>query len=505
MNGNQRKIGIVIQYGQMALSIFIQLVYTPIMLRLLGTTEYGLYNLASSAISYLALLSLGFGASYIRWYNIYKKDDDNKNINKLNGLYLIVFIVIGFVALIAGLCLSLNVQLFFNKSYTASEVYTARILMIFLTINLSISFPSSVFVSYITSQERFIFQKIVNMGGTIVSPVVSMIFLYLGFGSIGMVIATTSISISVFFINVLYCLKRLNMKIDFSNPNWLLLKDIFVFSFFIAINQVIDQINWQTDKIVLGKVVNGTAVAVYAIGAQINTMFINFSTAVSGVFVPKVNKIVSRNDNKMDEELTMLFTKVGRVQWYILSLILTGFIFFGKFFIIKWAGKDYENSYYVALLLMVPAIIPLIQNIGIEIQRAKYKHKFRSIVYLIMSIINVVISIWLSSIWHEIGAAIGTTMSLLLANGLIMNIYYHKQCGIDIGYFWKSIANTLPGYIFPIATGILIMNYSFKSIIDFCFLIFIYTSVFCLSMYFFGINQEEKGLIDTPLRKVLGK
>ena len=74
----QRKAGVILQYLQMALNIVISLIYTPVMLRILGKTEYGIYNLSSSIIAYLSLISLGFGASYIRFYSIYSKDVQNK-------------------------------------------------------------------------------------------------------------------------------------------------------------------------------------------------------------------------------------------------------------------------------------------------------------------------------------------------------------------------------------------------------------------------------------------
>ncbi|MCQ2454869.1 MAG: oligosaccharide flippase family protein [Clostridia bacterium] len=503
-NKRQRVFGVILQYSQMALSILIQLIYTPIMLRILGKNEYGIYNIAASTIAYLSLLSLGFGASYIRWYSMYKKNDDNTGISKLNGLYLIVFSFIGIIAIVVGFILTSNVGIFFNSTYKSAEIETAKILMFFLTINLAFSFPASVFISYISSQQKFVFQKIVNIGKTILSPVANIIFLYLGFGSVGMVISTTAISLIVDIVNIYFCFAKLKMKISFSNLNWRLLKDIFVFSIFIAINQIIDQINWQTDKIILGKIINGTAVAIYAVGAQINTMFVHFSTAVSSVFAPKVNMIVSRNEKNMDEQLTNIFIKVGRIQWFILSLILSGFIFFGEYFVRRWAGKSYSNSYIVALLLMTPGIIPFIQNIGIEIQRAKYKHKFRSIVYLFMALINVVLTIFLVKIWGEIGAALGTAISLVLANGIIMNIYYHKRCGINILKFWKSIFLTLKAYIIPVILGVLLFKfYSFSSLFDFLIIVLLYSVVFFVSLYFFGFNNEEKEAVNKAVRMVL--
>lgn len=498
----QRKMGVFLQYGQMAVHAVISIVYTPIMLRILGSTEYGIYNLASSIIGYLSLLSLGFGGSYLRFYSRLKKNDDSDGIKRLNGLYLTVFLIMGLIVFAAGFFISSNIKVFYNNSYSTKEIEIARTLSFILTINLAISFPASVFVSYITSQEKFVFQKVLNMGKSIISPITCIIFLYLGYGSIGMVLCTTFLSLIIDAINIYYCFSHCKMKVSFKNMEWSLLKSIAVFSFFIAINQIIDQINWQTDKIILGKMMTGTAVAVYAIGSILNNLFTQFSIAISGVFSPKVNMIVSKNEENADRQLTSLFIRVGRIQWFVLFLILSGFVFFGKYFIFEWAGPGYEKSYYVAVLLMAPAIIPLIQNVGIEIQTAKNKHQFRSLVYFAMALINVGISIIFCSLWGEIGTALGTTIALLVANGLIMNIYYYKKLNINTIEFWKSIVSTFPSLFIPIFAGILLMNfYSFNSLIDFVLIVIGYTILYCLCIYYIGFNKEEKNMVRVFINK----
>ena len=108
----QRRLGIILQYAQMAITIVISLLFTPIMLRILGKNEYGIYNLASSIIAYLSLLSLGFGSSYLRFYSRYKINEDNNSIRRMNGLYLLVFSFIGLITLIFGFLLAQNAQIF---------------------------------------------------------------------------------------------------------------------------------------------------------------------------------------------------------------------------------------------------------------------------------------------------------------------------------------------------------------------------------------------------------
>lgn len=502
---NNRRLGIVLQYLQMGLSVLISFIYTPIMLRILGSSEYGIYNLANSIISYLNLLSLGFGASYIRFYSRYKSKNDLNGISNLNGLFLMVFVCIGFIALISGIVLSNNVSIIFNDTYSTHDKEVGKVLMIIMAFNLAWSFPASVFTSYVTAQEKFIFQKMLNMTKTILGPFLTLPLLLLGYGSIGMVTITTVVTLSADLINIFYCINKIDMRFSFSKFDMSLLKEIYGFSIFIAINQIIDQINWATDKVILGRICNGTVVAYYSIGAQINTYFTQFSTAISSVYVPEIHKIEtsSFNNDEKNKMHTDLFTQVGRLQFIILSLILTGFVVFGQYFISIWAGKDYTSSYYVALLLMTPALVPLIQNIGIEVQRAKNMHQFRSVIYFIMAIINIVISIQFAKQWGEIGAALGTTISLVLANVIAMNIFYHKKIGIDIVYFWKQIFKLIPSIIVPFLIMIILCQFIvINTFAKFGIGILLYIVIYLVFVYFIGLKKTEKDIVKKCLTKV---
>lgn len=141
------------------------------------------------------------------------------------------------------------------------------------------------------------------------------------------------------------------VQFSFRELDFQLLKNLGKFTFFIFLNQIIDQINWSIDKFVLGRYSGTTAIAIYGVGAQINTLYVNLSSSISSVFVPQVNRIVAETDD--NHALTKLLTRVGRVQFLLLSLILSGLIFWGKEFILIWAGEDYGQSYVVMLLLII--------------------------------------------------------------------------------------------------------------------------------------------------------
>lgn len=501
---NQRKMGVVLSYMGQSVQILTGLIYTPIMLRLLGQSEYGLYQLVYSVVSYLSLLSLGFGASYLRFYSQEKVRDNAEGIRKLNGMFLLIFCSISIICILCGVVMIENIQGIFGTGLSDSEYHIARILMGFMIVNLAMTFPNSVFNCIITSQEKFLFQKTVILLQYLLNPFLTLPLLIMGYGSIGMVFITTVLTLVVLVTNIYYCCKKLHVKFQFRGLHFSKLKEMWIFTFFIFLNQIIDQINWNIDKFLLGRLLGTTAVAVYGVGGQINSMYLQFSTAVSGVFVPRVNLIVAENDD--NRELTKIFTKVGRIQFMIMALILTGFVFFGKPFIKLWAGSDYLQAYYITLLLITPVTVPLIQNLGIEIQRAKNKHKARSLVYLFIAIANVFISIPLIKAMGEIGAALGTTISLTVANILFMNWYYHNRIGIDIWYFWKKIAGIVPALIIPCIVGYLEMNFiNYGSFLKLGVAGVLYVCIYCVFIYRWGMNADEKGIISGMFRKVFRK
>lgn len=504
MKINQLKIGAMLSYISMGLGFIISIAYTPIMIRLLGQSEFGLYNLVASVVSYLGLLSFGFGSAYMRYYSRYKAVKDKENIAKLNGMFLIIFSIIGFIAIIAGIILVLNTKLIFGSKLTKTELLIAKNLLSILVINIAISFPGIVFNSYITANEKFVFQKIVEIIRIVINPFIVLPLLLMGYGSIGMVLITTILNLTIVIINAIYCIRILKMKFYFKQFDLKLLKEMAIFSSYIFINLIVDQINWNMDKFILGRFHGTVSVAIYGLAAQLNSYYLTISTAISSVFIPRIHQLVAINDS--NESLTKLFTRIGRIQFLMLSLISTGLIFFGRPFITMWAGQDYSKVYPIALLLIIPVTVPLIQNIGIEIQRAKNMHQFRSWVYLFMALANLVISIPLAKMYGGVGAAIGTALSLVIGNGFFMNWHYHVRIGLDMIYFWRQILRFIPALIIPILYGIGI-NYSIdlNNLLYFIFAGLIYIIIFCISMWYFGMNHYEKALLSEPLKTIKSK
>ena len=497
---NQRKMGVALSYAYIIINIIVQFLYNPFLIRMLDQSEYGIYSLAYSIIGYLTILDLGFGNAIVVFTSKYKQRGDFEKEKKLHETFKSVFIILGIISLIFGIILSFNTNLFFNKSLSNIEIYKMKILIIILSMNLFLSFYFNIYSSIITANECFLFQKILAIINVLLKPIFIIPLLFMGYKSITICIALTIINTIILLSNYYYCKIKLKIKIRNKKIDKKILKEIFSYSFFVFLTVIVDKINWSADQFILGIVAGTTAVSVYSVASQFNSLFVYLSTAISGIMLPKISKMIESNAS--NDEISNEFIKVGRLQYYIIFLMASSLVLFGKDFFELWAGEKYTNSYYIALILILPLCIDLIQNLGISILQAKNKHKFRSIIYIIIALFNIILSIPLAKKYAGIGAAIGTAISIFIGNGIIMNIYYKRVAKIDIKLFWINIIKMTSLFLIPLILTISIMIlFPLKGIYKMLIFGPIYVITYLIISYLFVMNNYEKNIINSLLRK----
>lgn len=501
---NERKVGAILSYISIIGSTAISLLYTPYMLKVLGANEHGLYSLVNSVVIYFTLMDLGFGNAIIRYSAKFIEQKNKEAEGKLLGMFFVIYLVIGLIVFILGIILTHNVDFIFRRNFTREELEVTKTLLILATVNISISFIFKIFNASIQAHERFIFARLSYLLKHLINPILMIVILLLGYKSIGMMVGVLILNIVFSALEVGYFFRKIKVKLIISFNNLSLLKEISIYSFYIFLNIIVERINWSSDQIILGIFLGPATVSIYAIAAYINTYYRSLATVISSMFLPETTKMVERKAS--NEEFTETFVKVGRIQFIILSLVLSGFIIFGDRFIILWAGSGYEKSFLIAMLLIIPVTIPLIQDIGITIIQAKNLHKFRSITYLIVAILNIIISIPLVYYFDAIGAAIGTAIAIIIGHIIIMNFYYHIKVKINMIVFWNNLFRMSLGLIVPIISGFYIKSkIPINNYLNLIINILLYFIVFSLSFWLISLNKYEKNLIITPIKKILNK
>ncbi len=504
---NQLKAGVVLNYVVIILNMVVGLLYTPYMLRMMGQSEYGLYSLVASVIAYLTVLDLGFGNAIVRYTAKFRAEKKTEEQYEMFGMFFLLYLVIGIIAFGIGLGLYFNVGTLFGDTMTAVELGRARIMMLLLVANLAFTFPMSIWGSIIQAYEDFVFQKSLNIFRIILNTAVMICLLHFGYKAVAMVVVQTIFNVLTLVLNFIYCRRKLNIHIyfRFKHFHWGFLKEVAIYSFWIFLNAIMDRVYWSTGQFVLGAMVGTAAVAVFAIAIQLEGMYMQFSTAISSVFLPKVTAMVATNRSR--KEISDLFIRTGRIQYIVLAYILSGFIIFGRQFIELWAGAGYSDAYMISLLFFIPLTVPLIQNLGITILQARNEMKFRSVLYIIIALVSLAMQIVLTRFFGGIGCAMGVSGALVVGQILIMNVYYQRRQDLDIKTFWKEISKMSIIPIVLIFSSMLVIRHFFaldswgKLILGIAAFSLVYIPLF----FRFSMTDDERNLFISMFHKIFDK
>ncbi len=504
MNNNKNlQWGVILSYITMAAGILVSLTYTPFLLQSLGQQQYGLYNMGQAAVSYLGLAEFGFGNAVVRYVAKYKAEGNEWKTAGLYGTFFKLYFALAAIVLSIGMGVCLLADRFFTVSTGAQGYMELKTIIAIMVVNLTLTFAMTPYSAIINAHERFAFIKVTNLLYTVLKPLVMIPLLLWGYKAVGLSVITLLLTVLLNLSNVIYVKKVLKIKVSYKKENAQrgLLKEIMGYSFFIFLGTLTAQLNDNADSLILGSISGETAVAIYAVGYQLNTYVQQLPSALAGVLFPRITTRITKGAPM--EEMSGLMTRVGRLQFYVIFLLCSGFCLFGQEFISLWAGPGYESAYWIVLVLILPAAIPNMQAVPVQVLEAMNRHQFKAVLYAVCAGLNVLTSIPAGLAYGPLGCAICTGVTTLLTKGIIINWYYHKKIHLDIAGFWKSILGLLlrlaPVCLVGVALNLVITTQSWLWVFV---KISIYTLCFGVYAIIACLNKWEKQM---TIGKIFGR
>lgn len=501
-----RKLGVILSYILMIVEVLSTLLLTPFIIRTLGQAEYGIYRLSSAINAYVLLLDLGIGNAIIRYIAKYKEEKNELQGQRFFGVSLIYYFFIAFIALIIGVILVLIFPNAFSEGLSGSEIVLGQKLLFLTILNSAITLLTAPFTNILLGYGEYGVSKGCAIIQILIRMLLTWISLKVGWGSIGIVVVNLITTMMCKLFYVFYVFHRIKLKPVFKGIDIAFIKEIIIYSSFILLQMIATQINATVDQILIGALVPLSAVVlgVYGVGTQIVQYFQSIGSAFNGVLMPGVVKMVESKASS--QELLDEMVRIGRIVLIVTSIIWSGFFVNGKQFICLWAGADNINAYYVALILMSAYVFILVESIGTQILWALNEHKEQAILKIIIVLCNIILTIVLIN-WNALfGATIGTFISLILGDVVVMNIIFKKKLNISISSYYKelfkgiSIAAASAIVAGEVGKQILPDNW-LSFVINIIIMIIIYTG----GLFMIGMNKYERNLCHSIYRKIIRK
>lgn len=496
-----RKKGFILSNVMMVFEILSTLLLTPFLIRTLGQAEYGVYKLAASITAYLLLLDLGVGNAIIRYIAKYRANKDADSERKFFGVATVFYFAIAVISVVGGFVLMGAFPRFFSEGLTAEEIALGQKLLFFTTLNAAVTMGTSVYANVISAYERYAVSK----GNAILQVILRILLAFgvlkLGFGSIGVVVVDLLLTVLCRGFFLLYVLFGIKLRPTFRGIQFAFIKEIVVYSGWILVQMIATQITTSMNQILLGAFVSGSAtiIAVYGVGTQLVQYFRSIGSSFTGVLMPGVVRLV---ENGADgKALCNEMVRIGRLIFMMLGLILGGFAVFGREFVSLWAGAVNADAFLVALLLMGAYLLISTEAIGTQILWAKNEHKEQSLLKLGIVLLNIVLTVVLIKWKPLMGAALGTFIALVVGDIVVMNVLFAKKLKISLFQYYKGLfKGTLVSLIVSTAVGFVINLIPLAGWLGLALKIAMMCAVYACSLWLFGMNRYEKGIVLSLLK-----
>ncbi len=501
-----RKSGVIYSYALMFVEVFTATLFTPYLIRMLGQSEYGVYQLVTSITTYLALLDLGIGNAVIRYMAKFRTENNKEKQEEFLGIATVYYLIIAGIVLVAGAVLIGVFPTVFAKGLTAEEIAIGRRLLVLTVLSIAVTLGTSGFSNTIIAYERFSVSKGFGIICALLKVALSVVALKLGMSSFGVMLVyllTNVLTRGGYTVYVLFVLK---IRPKLKNVDFGFIKETVSYSSFVLLQMVATQINAMSNSTLLGifAASSSAIIAVYGAGSQIIQYFKTIGGHFTGVLMAGVVRMVEKGAGAKALQDEMV--RIGRIIFMMLGMVFTVFAVFGRQFMILWAGADYAEGYIVAVAIMVPTMFSLVQGIGPQILWAMNKHRVQAVIQIVSAVLNIFLTILLIH-WNPLyGAVIGSVIALSVGDVLCMNIMFKKEIHIRLTQYYAGLCKgILPSLLLSAVVGLAfkqlaLSRYGWLGLVANCAVMVL---VYGICMLTFGMNRSEKNMVWGMCRKVL--
>jgi len=391
----------------------IGLAIVPIIIKFIGVEGYGVWIMIQTLLTYTSVMDMGLSPAMTKYTAEYDGQRDHFKITQIFNTLFVVYVFLCIVLFFAVFaCKGLIVDTLIRPVNIPKETVSFALMIAMLVFVINMVF--SVYPSFLNGLQRMDVTNKIDSISSIIKFALSIVFLYLGWGIKGLALAG-GISCIITSILYIYASKRIAPYLTF-NPflfNLRTLKEIWGFSMYGAMNNVVAMIHLQLDKLIINYFLGVNSLAFYDIAHRL----VSFIWGLCGSFVapimPAISKIHASGGIEKSREVFQTIFK------YTSLIVCPLFLFvsvFANTLIFAWLGSGYENAVSVLRILSVAYMINILCGPVTSVLTGVGSYKIPFYGGVIASLATVVFCPILSIKFGVLGCAGGILLAFILAD-----------------------------------------------------------------------------------------
>ncbi len=433
---------VLTNYLRFFLAGVIGFLLTPIMVRLMGDGDYGLWVTVFSLTGYFGLFDQGIRPSLVRYVSRDHALGDDEGLGRTISSAIVLYAAVGLVTLVATGVVAGTLHGWL-KVEPARLPVASQIVWLF-GVSLALGFPLGVFGATLSGLQRYDIANGVGIVIGIVRAVAFVVVLRLGGGLVGLAWAALITNLLGYVVSALFVF-RLLPRVRYAmrlvdGPH---LRLIGSYSGIAFAGALASSIAFQTDALVITGFLGAALVTPFALASGLVDNARSLVHSATWVLSPTASELETRGE--LDKLHAML---VAGSKYSVLLAwpVLFGLIIFGSNLLETWVGARYRGAGLLLTILTVPTLVALPQSAAASLLYGISRH--RGVVAL--SLLNALLNLGLSLLWVKpygtVGVAMGTAVPLGLVGGVATMVYACRALGMPLRrYLWEGMVR--PGLL----------------------------------------------------------
>ena len=423
---------VVSNWAGSLISLLIAFFLSPFVVHHLGATAYGIWILIMSLTGYLGLLDLGVRGTVTRYVAEFHTQGKHEEASRLVSSALVMFSVLGAVALTASTIAALVPSRLFHMPQKH-----LGLLLIVAGASVATTLIGSVFGAVVVGLQQFEISNAIEIGLTIVKAVA--ILLALGDGGSLLALALIQLVFSGLMLvtyALMSCRLYPKLSVSYMLADKVSARLIFSFGSYLFLLSVSSYLIFYTDYLVVGTFLPLAMVTFFAIAGNLVASSRSLIDGLSFTITPLASSL---NAGRNRERIDLISLAGPRYATMLVLPIAITFALRGKTFIGLWMGSGYADaSGKVLQVLSVALVFSAANQVTRALMVGINKHRLVALVNIVEGIMNLALSIGLVQAIGIVGVAWGTALPNLATSLVFWPLYMRRVLGIPVSTYVSS-------------------------------------------------------------------
>jgi len=437
LNSTGRKLlsGSVLRLVNLFLSAVTSFFLMPFIVHHLGDRLYGFWSLAAAFIGYYYLLDFGFSSAVSQYLCIAIGQNNSDECRSIFNAAVRIQSFLGCLVLLltAGIAAAAP---WFCKSPEDAALFWKVIAI--LGVNVAISFPIRAYSGLLDAELRFDVQSGLGILGLVLRTGLTVWVITHGGGLLALAWMTLAASLPVLALQAWLARREAPWaRIDRLRIDPEKIRRFFSYSIYTFLSVIGDIFRFQLDAVVIAGLIGLVAVTHYRVASVFSRYYIDIIVSVIGLIQPVLSRLHGAQDRAGLEKVLFFSIRVSMCCSVFIGFSL---IFWGKPFIARWMGPQYEDAYWPLVVLSLAVLLDVSQCPSISLLYATFNHRFYTYLNGAEGVINLGFSLVLARPFGVLGVALGTLIGAFVVRVVALPLWVCRVSGLHYGEYMKFLA-----------------------------------------------------------------